>query len=264
MNSTSKRISGAVFIASCIIVFAYGSKRETFDDFAIRIKDAYLSRDTAKAMKQHYTVGVENDMIKMTETIYKESFKGDYVDVVISDSAVYPGDFENIKDGIMYSPNLDVKGVLKISKVLKNGAVKDMSTNAYGIRDGKYYFPLAVKTKLNYTGPKDTMLQIIFEPSLKVETAEFEGYCTYVVSGLDRKKVIHSRKKDQQAKGSNKRKFDNHSESFSFYGQYFKYCKITKTSDYGYLQVRLEIGGNEIFNSGENTPENPIIYEHTK
>ncbi len=150
---------------------------------------------------------------------------------------------EFIRDGIRYTPNVKLVGILRIIYGDDGPETVMDASIPYGVKDGKYYLPNTVTEKTSYKGPADKTINIGVLGTSGTGPLKFEGQCVYTVSGEEKIKII---------KGEG-------SITEAFWGQEVKSCKIKRLSDSGAIKLNISIDGNNIFTSGMNETQE-IIY----
>ncbi|MGI9535335.1 MAG: hypothetical protein ACR2NW_10335 [Thermodesulfobacteriota bacterium] len=183
--------------------------------------------------------GVEEQMKSIPEIVINSLMDGK---VKSAELLPLPEDFKKgfLRNGIKYSPNIKLLGIIKISYENRGNEILGDSKIAYGQKNGKYYLPNTITKKTGYEGPADKTININVIGISVPDPVLFDGMCLYTVSGEEMKKII---------KGEG-----NISEAF--WGQEVKSCKIRRLSDSGSLKLIISVGSETVFESEmKETPE---------
>jgi len=176
--------------------------------------------------------GVDEQMKLLSERVIESIMDGR---VKSAELLPLPPDFkkEYLKNGMKYSPNIELLGIIKLSYERRGNEILGDSKIAYGIKDGKYYLPNTVVMKTGYEGPPDKTININILGTSAPDPVLFEGDCLYTVSGEEKRRKI---------KGEG-----NISEAF--WGQEVKSCTVKRLSDSGSLKLIISVGGENVFES---------------
>ena len=163
-----------------------------------------------------------------------------------------PEDYEveNVKDGIRYTPNVTLLGIIdaNVSGKLNGKDVNQGVTIAYGKKDGTYYIAGTAAKKIYEPKTKEKYFYVRVQGVVAPDSAIFTGVCTYVQNGKEIKKSITGRG------AANK----------SFFGDDLKSCVVQKTAGERSIQLIILENGKKIFESPEVKGNEPIIYEGPK
>ena len=199
-----------------------------------------INEQNAKQLKSLFNWdGVDDQMKQLSDRVVKSIMDGK---VKNAELMPLPDDFnyEFLKNGIKYTPNIELLGIIKISYEKRGNEILGDSKIAYGIKEGKYYLPNTITEKTGYEGPPDKTINVNVIGTTAPDPVLFEGYCIYNVSGVEKKKLI---------KGEG-----NISEAF--WGQDVKSCSIKRSSASGSLKLIITVGGETLFESVmKETPE---------
>ena len=140
---------------------------------------------------------------------------------------------EFIRDGIRYTPNVKLVGVLRIVYGEDGPEAITDATIPYGVKDGKYYLPNTVSEKTSYKGPADKTINIGIVGLSDGEPVKFDGECVYRVSGEEKVKAIKGEGNITEA----------------FWGQDVKSCNIKRVSNSGSMKLNIFVDGQNVFSS---------------
>ena len=140
---------------------------------------------------------------------------------------------EFIRDGIRYTPNVKLVGVLRIIYGDDGPEAITDASIPFGIKDGKYYLPNTVTEKTDYKGPADKTINISILGTMAPEAVKFEGQCVYLVSGEEKTKTVKGEGNITEA----------------FWGQEVKSCNIKRLSDEGSMKLTVRVDDKVVYNS---------------
>lgn len=148
---------------------------------------------------------------------------------------------EHVVNGFRYSPNVDLKGYIKITH--DHATPPDTTQIPFGAYNNKYYLSNMIKEKLegDYVQQKQLSVSIIGQP--EEEPILFSGTIIYFENGKQEFKNIEGK----------------NNISHSFRADFIQKCSITRNQGRGALQLLIYEDGKQIFES-DRSEENEIVY----
>jgi hypothetical protein len=200
------------------------------------VESALKAKD-ARALEELFNwQGVSDNMKTMMSTMVAEMPKREWTAVKL---APLPADFQatNEVNGIRYRPSVPVTGWIVVEFTPKGNAAR----LPYGKSGDAYY--LSCNVEENIPGPITKSKILNIEVMGLADPGTFSGDFVFVQGGKEIKQTIRNR-------------------GASFYGDYVKSCTVQKTtgSDDS-IQLTITEDGKTVFESGEITNKEPIVYE---
>ena len=211
------------------------------DQLREAVESALKTKDTNALAELVNWQGASDQMKSLTGWVIKDLFKHPYIAVKLIS---LPDGFRSIfeRDGIRYSPNVSVVGMLEVDFSGTDQWVK----LPYGKKDGGFYIPCTVEEKIPGPVIKSKALAIMVSGSTTPSAQKPSGSFIYLQGGKEFKEAI-------DGKGN----FNK-----SFWGEYIKSCTVRKTSpDDDPIQLTIMENGKTIFQSEEVTNNEPIVYK---
>jgi len=203
------------------------------------VESALKSKDKNDLLALVNWQGASEDMKSLTTNVLTDMLQSDAVAVKLT---ALPGGFRPIfeRDGIRYTPNVTVMGMIEVDY-----AGKDNNTKLpYGQKGGAFYIPCTVEEKIPGPITKSKTLSVIVMGSISPDAGKLSGSFVYVQGGKEIKEDIN-------AKGN---------FSKAFWGEYIKSCTVHKTrADDSPIQLTISENGKAIFESGEVTIRAPLF-----
>jgi hypothetical protein len=208
------------------------------DQLREAVESALKTKDTNALAELVNWQGASDHMKLLTDGVIKDLFKHPYSAVKLIG---LPDAFRSIfeRDGIRYSPNVSVVGMLEVDFSGTDQWVK----LPYGKKDGGFYISCTVEERIPGPVIKSKTLAIMVTGSSR---PKLSGSFIFLQGGKEVKEAI-------DGKGN----FNK-----SFWGEYIKSCTVRKTSS-GDDPIRLMImeDGKTIFQSEEVTNNESIVYK---
>jgi hypothetical protein len=205
------------------------------------VESALKMKDTNALAELVNWQGASDDMKSLTRRVIEDLFANPYSTVKLIG---LPDGFRAVteRDGIRYSPNVSVVGMLEVDFT---GVIWRMKL-PYGKKGGGFYIPCTVEEKIPGPAIKSRSLAIIVTGSTAPDAQKLSGSFIYIQGGGEVKEAI-------DGKGN----FNK-----SFWGEYIKSCTVQKTSsDDDPIQLAIIEDGKTIFQSAEVTNNEPIVYK---
>jgi hypothetical protein len=155
------------------------------------------------------------------------------------------GQSDRIVNGLRYKLNVEVRGGIKLTYATSAPAHMRVLSIPYGAVGDVYYLANTVVEKLDYDGPPDRTLNVSVMGETSPEPVAFKGVYVYEASGVE--------VKDRFTGAGNISK--------AFKGQHVKGCAVQKTGGDGWIEVVISEGGEKVFESGQVTSKEPIVYK---
>jgi serine/threonine protein kinase len=156
---------------------------------------------------------------------------------------------EMVRDGIRYTPNISVLGVISGSiDWIENGTNCGWSVQyvPYGKKGDVFYLAGTSTTKIYTPKTKDKVLHISVGTSNYQTSVTFKGALAYVQNGRVIQKEISSSRYGGEL----------------FFGDYVQSCVVRKTSeDKGSIQLTVYEDGKKLFESRLVETQDPVVYE---
>jgi hypothetical protein len=205
------------------------------------VESALKTKDTNALAELVNWQGASDHMKSLTGGVINDLFKHPYSAVKLIG---LPDGFRSIfeRDGIRYSPNVSVVGMLEVDFSGMDRWVK----LPYGKKDGGFYIPCTVEEQIPGPVIKSKTLAIMVTCSTRPDAQKLSGSFIYLEGGKEVKEAI-------DGKGN----FNK-----SFWGEYIKSCTVRKTSsDDDPIQLMIMEDGKTMFQSEEVTNNEPIVYK---
>lgn len=148
------------------------------------------------------------------------------------------------RDGIRYTPNVTLVGLIEIQYTQKGNVGKI----AYGKKNNAYYLVNVVGERIYQPATKEISLNVSVAGTVLPRPVSFEGFYVYLKGG----KEIKERILDTSHAGN---------YSHAFWGDRIKSCVVWKTSSDGKIQLLINENGKVVFESEWETRNKPIVYE---
>lgn len=202
------------------------------------VESALKMKDTNALTQLVNWQGASDHMKSLTDGVIKDLFKHPYSAVKLIG---LPDGFRSIfeRDGIRYSPNVSVVGMLEVDF----SGMDQWMKLPYGKKDGGFYISCTVEEKIPGPMTKSKSLAIMVTGSSR---PRLSGSFIYLQGGKEVNEAI-------DGKGN----FNK-----SFWGEYIKSCTVRKTSsDDDPIQLTIMENGKKTFQSEEVTNNEPIVYK---
>ena len=148
----------------------------------------------------------------------------------------------NEVDGVRYKPNIPVAGMIDIEFPEQGNAMQ----LPYGQSGNHFYFANTLKEKIATPATKAKRLNISVEGSATPDAAILTGSYVYVKDGKEIKEAISGKGNLIQA----------------FWGDYVKSCAVKKTSDKGWIRLKVLEDGKVVYVSAIEETQKTISYTH--
>ena len=210
------------------------------EELRSRLESALKAKDKHAVSALFNWQGVSADMKSTEDYLVGDLCSSDIAAVKLSP---LPADFQPTNDlnGTRYRPNVSVVGMIAVEYAEKGNAV----SLPYGTKGGAYYLASTIEEKTATPAVKEKPIDVIVMGLTAPEAVTFTGSCIYSKQGKETKKDIGGK--------------GNISEAF--WGDYVKSCTVQKTSDSGWIKLMITENNQTIFESGEVTNKDPIVYE---
>jgi hypothetical protein len=154
-----------------------------------------------------------------------------------------PADLQptNEVDGVRYKPNIPVVGMIDIEFPEQGNAMQ----LPYGSSSNHFYLANTIKEKIATPATKAKSLNISVEGPATPDAAMFTGSYVYVKDGKEIKEAISGKGNLSQA----------------FWGDYVKSCAVKRTSDKGWIRLKILEDGKVVYSSAIEETQKPIKYE---
>ena len=211
------------------------------DQLREAVESALKTKDTNALAELVNWQGASDHMKSLTGGVVKDLFKHPYSAVKL---IALPDGFRSVfeRDGIRYSPNVSVVGMLEVDFSGMDRWVK----LPYGKKNAGFYISCTVEEKVPGPVTKSKTLAIMVTGSTGPDAQKLSGSFIYLQGGKEIKEAI-------DGKGN----FNK-----SFWGEYIKSCTVRKTSSGDDpIQLMIMEDGKTIFQSEEVTNNESIVYK---
>jgi hypothetical protein len=215
----------------------------TANELLNRFESAVKAKDLDAVLGLMIWEGVSEDMKNMQKQIIGTELSNEVESVKFGP---LPANFrlEYERNGIRYTPNVTVVGVIEIQYAQKGNSAK----MPYGKKNDAYYLSNVVEEKIYQPAMKEISLNVSVAGTVLPKPVAFEGFYVYLKGG----KEIKERILDTSHAG-------NYCQVF--WGDHMKTCIVWKTSLDGKIQLLINENGKVVFDSEWEARNKPIVYE---
>ncbi|MDR3457876.1 MAG: hypothetical protein P4N60_10555 [Verrucomicrobiae bacterium] len=154
-----------------------------------------------------------------------------------------PADFHatNELNGVRYVPNVSVVGMVDVQFAEEGNSLQ----LPYGQKDGAFYMAGTTEEKTGAPFVKEKSIGVLIMGLSTPAPVTFTGSCVYLQNGKETTEDLSG---------------DKGNLSKAFWGDYVKSCTVKKTSDQGWLKLKITEDNQTIFESQKITNQEPVVY----
>lgn len=242
-----KNIQAILILTALIMAFSANTHAQdapaTADELLNRFEAAAKAKNADAILGLMNWEGVSEDMKAMQQQIIGTMLSQEATNVTLGPlPANLRLGYE--RNGIRYTPNVTVVGVIEIQFAQKGNS----SRMPYGKKNDAYYLVNVVEERIYEPVTKEISLNISVAGTVLPKPVAFEGFYVYLKGG----KEIRERILDTSHAGN---------YSHAFWGDRVKSCVVWKKSLDGKIQLLINENGKVVFESEWEERNKPIVYE---
>lgn len=250
MRKQGGRIS-AFLLAVAVLVSGWGlavtraAGGDSKSAFLQAVEKAARDKERAAFEKLFYWEGASPDMKEKVGKYFIDGVLAGDVESVSFQALKPDAKTEYTLNGVRTYPNLKPLGRVRIQ--FKKNSSGIASTSAfYGVKDGAYYFTVAVQEKVREDAPVTQQIQVNVFGTMAPKPVKFKGH--FIIT--QNEKPIRYELEDE-GRGN---------QTMVVRGEDLTYLELRRTSSQGELKVRIQVGDDEVFQTEYLNHNNPIVY----
>ena len=153
-----------------------------------------------------------------------------------------------LRNRIEYRPNVELEGVLRIRFGANRPAGSESVAMPFGFDSEGYRIAGTTETTLEgAVGSGDVSINIIVVGGGAPEPVGFAGSCRVLRSGVEVTETFEGAGNLTNA----------------VWGQTVRNCEVRRTSEEGWIELRISVSGERVYSSQREEGGNPVVYEST-
>ncbi|MFH1317914.1 MAG: hypothetical protein ABIH71_02725, partial [Candidatus Omnitrophota bacterium] len=160
--------------------------------FLAKIRDAFRLEDNVAFFQLYCWDNISIKRKRNESLALKEFLMNKLKDARLNKSVPQSFLNERFRNGIRYYSNLPIIGIVEFDVVTNSAAGKtETIKKPYGYKDGALWFTFTAEEVIEWSGlPDKPIMIIIYSQPSAGEHAKIEGYFSYNISGVDKKKEL--------------------------------------------------------------------------
>ena len=220
----------------------------TADELRDRLQAALNTGDSEAFLELFRWKGTDEEAARARAAAVFEQYSSETIDGIEFEPAEAGINDGVIHNAVRYRPNVEVEGSLEVTfsaSSIAPGASTASISFPWGRADGAAWIASVIQEPVvDATGPPDRELAVEIYGQLSPTKVEFEATCDFVASG---------QKATKKFRGSG-------AQTQVFPGQRIDSCVIEKLGGEGWVQLRIRIDGELVFESDRTDLASPLRY----